>query len=136
MTRIKMGGASSGLRRGGARGAALLLASAAVLTTALAATAHAAAPRFAFQPIGIQRINLPSSIKGARWPVFATDGRHLLFFSQNDLWITDLHGHGVRCLTCALANDPATPAAPTADLATPFPDGKRVLLEEDDQTPT
>jgi hypothetical protein len=120
-------------RRISARAAGLLAAAGVVMAFT---TADAGAARFAFQPIAIQRINLPHSITGARWPVFTTDGRHLMFFFGNDLWITDLHGHGVRCLTCGLLNDPATPSAPTADLATPFPDGKRVLVEEDEQTST
>jgi hypothetical protein len=124
---------SSGERRISARAAALLAAAATVMAVT---TADASAARFAFQPITIQRVNLPDTITGARWPVFTTDGRHVMFFSKNDLWITDLRGHGVRCLTCGLANDPATPSAPTADLATPFPDGKRVLIEEDEQTST
>jgi hypothetical protein len=101
------------------------------------AAGDADAASFAFQPITIQRINLPSSITGARWPVFTTDGKHLLFWSAGELWITKLHGGGVRCLTCALANDPnpegSAGSAGLATLATPFPDGKRVLIEEDAQ---
>jgi hypothetical protein len=131
--RIKTIGRSSRARRLSARAATLLAAGGAVVAVP---TADASAARFAFQPIAIQRINLPHNITGARWPVFTTDGRHLMFFSKNDLWITDLHGHGVRCLTCGLPHDPAAPSAPTADLATPFPDGKRVLVEEDEQTTT
>jgi len=134
--RIKSSGRQGRPRRVSARSAALLLAAASVLAASLVATAAASAARFALQPITIQRINLPSKITGARWPVFTTDGGHLLFFSKNDLWITDLHGSRVQCLTCGLANDPAAPGAPTADLATPFPDGKRVLIEEDEQTTT
>src|ERR1700743_1714073 len=128
-------------RRRGSRGAsrmtgiavASLIAAGTFMSTAT--TAGSAAP-VALHPIAIQRINLPHTITGARWPVFAPDGRHLMFFSKNDLWITDLHGHGVRCLTCGLPNDPATATAPSADLATPFPDGKRVFIEEDEQTST
>jgi hypothetical protein len=88
-----------------ARAATLLAAAATVMAVT---TADASAAGFAFQPITIQRVNLPHNITGARWPVFTTDGRRLMFFSKNDLWITDLRGHGVRCLTCGLANDPAT----------------------------
>jgi hypothetical protein len=81
--------------------------------------ADANAAPFAFQPIAIQRINLPHNIKSAGWPVFTHDGKHLLFFSVNgksagntgqpgisELWITNLHGGGVHCLSCGLANDP------------------------------
>ncbi len=95
----------------------------------LPAPATAGASTFALQPITMQRINLPSSVADARWPVFAPDGQHLLFFSDNELWITDLQGTGTRCLSCGVTNDPEMSGA--AALATPFPDGKRVLIEED-----
>jgi hypothetical protein len=89
------------------------------------AAADASAARFAFQPITIQRINLPSSITAARWPVFAEDGRHLLFLSASELWITDLGGGSVHCLSCGLANDPKSQGEGEV---TPFPDGKRVFF--------
>src|SRR4051794_7019947 len=71
----------------------------------------AVAAPFAFQPIRIQRITLPSAVTSAGWPVFAHDGRHLLFFSTGsgtaggstgtganaELWITSLKGGGARC---------------------------------------
>jgi hypothetical protein len=133
---IETRGRRSRLRQTSVRTAAVLAVAAAAWGTSVVATADATAAPFSFQPISIQRINLPSKITGARWPLFTADGRHLLFFSKNDMWITSLHGRGVQCLTCGLANDPATPSAPTADLATPFPDGKRVLIEEDEQTST
>jgi hypothetical protein len=57
------------------------------------------------------------------------DNQHLLFFSGNELWITSLHGTGVRCLSCGVANDPEISGS--ADFASPFPDGQRVLIEED-----
>jgi len=100
--------------------------------------ADANAAPFAFQPIAIQRINLPHNIKSAGWPVFTHDGKHLLFFSVNgksagntgqpgisELWITNLHGGGVHCLSCGLANDPR---ANGEGEVTPFPDGKRVFF--------
>src|ERR1700748_2259056 len=97
----------------------------AMLLTAISAIvipgASAREPRFAIQPIRLQRIDLPAKITGARWPEFTHDGKHLLFFDRNDLWITNLQGHGVKCLTCGQTDDPAEATAPTADLATPFP---------------
>jgi hypothetical protein len=84
----------------------------------------------------MQRINLPSDITSASYPEFTKDGQHLLFWSNRDLWITDLDGGGVRCLSCGLANDPRLSGSGVAELASPFPDGKRVLMEEDIQPPT
>lgn len=106
---------------------------------ATAAPAAAAPAPFAFQPIQIQRISLPSSIKSAGWPVFANDSRHVLFFSTGtdtaggstgtgataELWITGLDGKGARCLSCGVANDPR---AQGEGEITPFPDGKRVFF--------
>jgi hypothetical protein len=103
------------------------------------ASAGAHAGGFAFQPIAIQRINLPSGIKSAGWPVFTRDGKHLLFFSTGanttggstgpgtsaELWIVDLNGHDPHCLSCGLANDP--PSAGEGEI-TPFPDGKRIFF--------
>ncbi|MFM0646146.1 hypothetical protein PQR14_17620 [Paraburkholderia bryophila] len=80
---------------------------------------------FAFQPITIQRIDLPAGITSARWPVFTNDGQHLLFFSSHELWITDLTGATARCLSCGLANDPQSSGE--GEVA-PFPDGKRVFF--------
>jgi hypothetical protein len=90
---------------------------------------EASAARFAVQPIRIQRINLPSAVKDAMWPAFTPDGRHLVFFSANELWITSLRHGRARCLSCGLANDPKVAGIP--NLATPFPDGKRVLFGGD-----
>jgi len=67
--------------------------------------------------------------------VFAADGKHLLFWSKGDLWITSLAGGDVHCLTCGLANDPS-PGTALANMATPFPDGKRVFIELDSQVGT
>lgn len=94
---------------------------------------------FAFQPIAIQRIDLPSSVLSAGWPVFTNDGQHLLFFSTStstaggntgqgataDLWITGLDGSDAHCLSCGLANDPSSHGEGEV---TPFPDGKRVFF--------
>jgi hypothetical protein len=110
---------------------------AAAAMAAAASTAGAAA--VPFQPIAIQRINLPSSITSAGWPVFAHDGQHLLFFSTGsntvggstgsgasaELWITGLDGRDTHCLTCGVANDPG---AQGEGEVTPFPDGKRVFF--------
>ncbi len=103
-----------------------------------AASAAGAAP-FAFQPIQIQRINLPGTVKSAGWPVFAHDGRHLLFYSTAanttggstgrgstaQLWITDLAGGQAHCLTCGLSHDPSSSGEGEI---TPFPDGHRVFF--------
>ncbi len=103
-----------------------------------AASAADAAP-FAFQPIQIQRINLPAAVRSAGWPVFAHDGRHLLFYSTGanttggstgrgstaQLWITDLTGGQAHCLSCGLAHDPSSSGEGEI---TPFPDGKRVFF--------
>lgn len=94
---------------------------------------------FAFQPITIQRIDLPDSVQSAGWPVFTNDGQHLLFFSTainisggstgkdgtTDLWITELSGQHAHCLTCNLANSPSSHGE---GVITPFPDGKRVFF--------
>jgi hypothetical protein len=110
----------------------------ALLVTAFAPAAGHATP-FAFQPISIQRIDLPAGVTSAGWPVFANDGRHVLFFSTAantaggsagtgataELWITSLRGGDARCLSCGLANDP--PSAGEGEI-TPFPDGRRVFF--------
>lgn len=96
-------------------------------------------PSFSFQPIAIQRIDLSPAVLSAGWPVFAQDGRHLLFFSTAAssvvgntgqgsgaaLWITGLDGGGARCLSCGLANDPGSTGEGEI---TPFADGKRVFF--------
>src|SRR4051812_15716863 len=105
----------------------------AIVLAAASAPASGAAP-FAFQPIDIQHINLPSSVTSAGWPVFPHDGRHLLFFSTTsgtpggntgsgagaEMWITGLDGKGAHCLSCGLANDP--PSQGEGEI-TPFSDG-------------
>jgi hypothetical protein len=87
--------------------------------------AEASAAQFPFEPIAVQRINLPSNIKEATRPLFTTDGQHLLFNYQSELWISTLKGEGVKCLSCGVANSPRSPGE---NLATPFPDGKRVFF--------
>lgn len=101
-----------------------IIAGAVLAALGVTASGAAAAP-FAFEPITIQRINLPSEIKEATMPSFTKDGHHLLFFSEGELWITTLGGAEVHCLSCGLANDPKIIGA---DLATPFPEGKRVFF--------
>jgi hypothetical protein len=97
-----------------------------------------AAP-FAFQPIALQRINLPTGVKSAGWPVFAHDGKHLLFFSTASgtaggstgtgptaaLWLVGIDGKDPHCLTCGVAGDPSSSGEGEID---PFPDGKRVFF--------
>jgi WD40-like Beta Propeller Repeat len=103
------------------------------------APAWAGAAPYAFQPIAIQRINLPSTVKSAGWPVFTPNGQHLLFYSTGantpggstgpgstaELWITSVHGGHAHCLSCGLANDPTSQGEGEI---TPFPDGKRVFF--------
>lgn len=117
----------------------LLLAACGNFRAPVGGGASAPAPAFSFQPITIQRIDLPSAVVSAGWPVFAQDGQHLLFFSTAagstvgntgqgataDLWITGLDGSGARCLSCGLANDPTSSGEGEI---TPFPDGKRVFF--------
>ena len=103
-----------------------LLVGATVLVSATAcATADAKTAGFPFEPISIKRINLPTTITEATRPLFTNDGRHLLFWFDDELYITDLTGQAVRCLSCGVANSPRSPGE---DLATPFPDGKRVFF--------
>jgi hypothetical protein len=120
--------------------AAVLLA---VTTLGVSTLAQGAAPTrvatFPFQPITIQRINLPSSVTSAGWPVFTHDGTHLLFYSTaagsqepmtgtgttSALWIVGLNGKDPHCLTCGVAGDPASLGEGEI---TPFPDGKRVFF--------
>ena len=117
----------------------LTIALLAAATGAVAAASAAGAAPFAFQPIQIQRIALPGAVKSAGWPVFAHDGRHLLFYSTAanttggstgrgstaQLWITDLTGGQAHCLSCGLVHDPTSSGEGEI---TPFPDGKRVFF--------
>lgn len=117
----------------------LLILGSLVLALTVDAPAEAGAAPFAFQPIRIQRIKLPSTITSAGWPVFTHDGQHLLFFSTGsntvggstgtgataELWITSLNGSGAHCLSCGVANDPT---AQGEGEITPLPDGRRVFF--------
>jgi hypothetical protein len=131
LTRLSATDQSGEGRRAAWPGRALLLAAIVTVFAISCGPADAHPARFALQPITIQRINLPKSVTDARWPGFAADNQHLLFFSSNELWITSLHGTGVHCLSCGVTNDPKI--SDSADFASPFPDGKRVLIEEDVQ---
>ena len=122
-----------GTRRGAFGLEGTLLAAIMAACAICSAPAAARPAAFAFQPIAMQRVNLPTSITSGTYPEFAKDGQHLLFWSTRDLWISDLHGGGVRCLSCGLANDPMLSGPGVAELASPFPDGKRVLMEQDIQ---
>lgn len=116
----------------------LILASL-VVVASFAPSADAGAAQFAFQPIRIQRINLPSAVTSAGWPVFTHDGQHLLFYSTGsntpggstgpaataELWIASLKGGDAHCLSCGLANDPSSQGEGEI---TPFSDGKRVFF--------
>ena len=52
------------------------------------AAADAGAAKFPFEPIKVKRINLPDKITEATRPLFTTDGEHLLFRFDDELWIT------------------------------------------------
>jgi WD40 repeat protein len=103
---------------------ALLLA---VLALGPAARASAAGGSV-FEPIVIQRLGLPAQIKDASTPVFTRDGRHLLFFSAEQLRIVGTNGKGLSCLSCGLANEPTLPKTEQEGFATEFPDRKRVFF--------
>jgi hypothetical protein len=81
-----------------------------------------------FEPITFKRIPLPKDVKQSGDPAFAADGGHLLFPARrpgedkDQLWIADLKGKDIRCITCS------GPGVPGNFYANPFPDGKRVLL--------
>ncbi len=81
-----------------------------------------------FEPIRLQRINLPPQITEASTPVFTRDGRHLMFFSDEHLWLVGSDGRYPYCLSCGLANQPALPATEQEGFAAEFPDGKRVFF--------
>jgi hypothetical protein len=104
-----------------------VLALVATVTIACTSQAHAATV-LPFEPIAIQRLNLPAQIKDASSPVFTRDGKHLLFFSTEHLWIVGTDGNGLHCLSCGLANEPQLPTTEQEGFATEFPDGKRVFL--------
>ena len=111
-------------------GALLLLALAAVSAVALAVSPgkHAPGKLPPFEPVVIQRINLPSEIKEASTPIFTLDGRHLIFFSGLQMWIVGTDGKGLKCLSCGLANQPTLSASEQEGFATEFPDRKRVFF--------
>ncbi|MCW2992691.1 MAG: hypothetical protein JWQ18_186 [Conexibacter sp.] len=96
----------------------------ALVLTVVAAASSGAAP-FPFEPISVNRVNLPAKIKEATRPAFATDGKHVLFHYEHELWITTVKGTSVSCLSCGVKNSPRSPGE---DLATPFPDGKRIFF--------
>ncbi|WP_327313518.1 hypothetical protein [Streptomyces sp. NBC_01235] len=83
-----------------------------------------------FEPITFKRVPLPPEVRGSS-PSFTPDGRHLLFpgthtvdgKTKSDVWITDLKGKDVRCLTCSTGAD-----IPRLPYVFPFADGKRAFL--------
>ena len=127
--------------------AALVLACSSALAVTTTNTAEASADRtdavtaepFAYQPIEVERINLPKGVTSAGWPVFTNDGRHLLFFSTGSggsggstgkgataqLWIVGLDGSHPHCLSCGV---PGVPTSQGEGEITPFSDGKRVFF--------
>ncbi|MFJ9005459.1 hypothetical protein [Streptomyces canus] len=83
-----------------------------------------------FEPVHFERIPVPPEVRAGS-PSFTPDGKHLLFpgthtvdgKTRSDVWITDLKGKGIHCLTCSTGAD--TPRLP---YVFPFADGKRVFL--------
>ena len=104
---------------------ALLVGATAAVALSGFAAADATAAKFPFEPIKIKRIDLPKQITEATRPLFTIDGEHLLFWFDDELWITTLEGKKTKCLSCGVPNSPRSPGE---DLATPFPDGKRVFF--------
>ncbi len=102
----------------------------AVLVAALAvgAASARAASGPPFEPVKIQRINLPSQVTDASTPVFTRDGKHLLFFSGQHMWIVGADGSHPHCLTCGLANEPTFGKSEQSGIAQEFPDQKRVFM--------
>jgi hypothetical protein len=104
---------------------ALALTAAASL---LVAASSASAAQVPFEPIDFKRIPLPEDVNPTSEPAFAADGAHVLFAAQragtakDQLWISDLKGKDIRCLTCS------GPGVPDHFYPNPFPDGKRVFL--------
>jgi hypothetical protein len=105
--------------------AGIVIASAAVVAGAGAPVA-ASVP--SFEPITIQRIDLPPNVTEASSPVFTLDGRHVLFFADQQLWIVGDDGSHPTCLSCGLPNPPTLSPSEQEGFATPFPDGKRVFF--------
>lgn len=95
-----------------------------VLAVGVGSASAASAP---FEPIALKRIPLPEGLS-YNDPAFAADGQHLLFAAkrngdaQHQLWIADLKGKDVHCITCS------GPAVPDVNYVNPFPDGKRIFL--------
>jgi hypothetical protein len=117
------------------RRTALALAAASLLIIAAPAANAAQVPAPAanvaqvpFEPITFNRIPLPTDLKQTGDPAFTADGKHLLFRGKRssdaeyELWISDLKGKDIRCITCS------GPAVPDVNYANPFPDGKRIFL--------
>ncbi|MGH3644935.1 MAG: hypothetical protein ACRDUX_38630 [Mycobacterium sp.] len=69
-----------------------------------------------------------SAAAEARSPVFTHDGRHVLFFADQQLWIVGDDGSHPTCLSCGLPNPPTLSPSKQEGFARPFPDGKRVFF--------
>jgi hypothetical protein len=91
------------------------------------AVASASAASTAFEPIKIKRIDLPEGVTEGNAPSFTRDNKNLLFWSGQELWITDLHGETVHCLSCGVENDPK-PAPGNDRFTEALPGGKRVFF--------
>jgi hypothetical protein len=90
--------------------------------------ASAGAASTAFEPINIKKINLPAGVEEANLPTFTPDGGHLLFWSGELLWITNMSGSKVNCITCSTSYRHSSGG--TGPTIKPFPDGKRIFVGE------
>jgi hypothetical protein len=88
-------------------------------------TSSQAGPTPPFEPVRIQRIDLPPNLNEASSPVFSRDGHHVLFFADQQLWIVADDGNHPSCLSCGLDNRPTLSPSEQEGFATPFPDGQR-----------
>jgi hypothetical protein len=113
---------------------ALLAATAVAVTFAVMVdtsddgTSSQAGPTPPFEPVTIQRIDLPPNLNEASSPVFSRDGHHVLFFADQQLWIVADDGNHPSCLSCGLDNRPTLSPSEQEGFATPFPDGQRVFF--------
>jgi lysophospholipase L1-like esterase len=101
---------------------------ASVAASSSPARAQGCEPGRCFEPIALQRIDFPSSVKQVSDPAFTEDGKHVLFWNELHLWIVGTDGKGLKCLSCGLANEPKASYSEGQGQETPFPDGKRIFI--------
>jgi hypothetical protein len=90
-------------------------------------------PVVPFEPIELQRIDLPAPIGDASTPTWTVDGHHLLFTSlggtaNGHLYLVGEDGSGLRCLSCGLVNEPVVAPSEQEAMAYALPDGKRAFF--------